>query len=151
MNNKNILLMAISAIMVLFLLPGCQSVSVPDEVEITEIFLEYPDLDLTDYIGKYINFFGTIEFSYLTTCDDQIDDDLACQLYLLDSPHKINVVMGLNRDNITTSGNIIFSDGTTEEPDPWGQISALFTGQVRECDEQNACVIDIYQIDKFEE
>jgi hypothetical protein len=131
---------------ILLFMTACQSISVPEDVESTSVFINYDDL--SNFVGEYVNFNATIEFSYLTTCDEQIEGDNACQLYLKESPHTINIVMGLNRNNITTSGNIIFSDGSTEEADPWGQIPALFTGKVRECDEQKACVIDIYQIDK---
>jgi hypothetical protein len=134
---------------ILLFIPACQRTRLLEEVESTHVFLQYDDL--SDYVGKYVSFYGTIDFAYYTDCDEQIDGDDACPLYMKDSPHTMNIVLGLKRSNITTSGNIIFSDGTQEESDVWGHISGIFTGKVRECDDQKACVIDIYQIDKPEE
>jgi hypothetical protein len=149
MTIKKSFLMVSFIFTILLLMTACQRTSVPEEIESTHVFLQYDDL--SDYVGKYVSFYGTIEFAYYTDCDEQIDGDDACPLYLLDSPHTMNIVLGLKRSNITTSGNIIFSDGTQVESDVWGHISGIFTGKVRECDDQKACVIDIYQIDKPEE
>lgn len=132
------------------LLTGCQQqFGPPEDIEFEPVSFGFEDL--SDYVGEYIKFVATIEFAYYTDCDAEIDGFDACPLYLKDSPHIVNVVMGLSKNSITSSGNIIFSDGTKVEPDPWGRINAVFMGKVRECNQEKECLIDVYQIDQFDE
>lgn len=148
MLKKNIFLIVSQLLSTLLLITGCQGVSVPEDIESKWISLHYDDV--SNFIGEFVDFDGTIEFSYYTDCDEQIEERDSCLLFLMDSPHRINIILEGGENTIDTSGNIHFSDGTYQKPDPWGHISAHFTGKVRDCDEQKACVIDIYQIDKLE-
>ena len=131
------------------LLAGCHQFSPPENVEFKPVSLMFEDI--SGYAGKYIKFVATIEFAYYTDCDAEVDGFEACPLYLKDSPHIINIVMGSSKNNINTSGNIILSDGTRIEADVFGRIHAVFSGKVRECNQEQACIIDIYQIDAFDD
>jgi hypothetical protein len=139
----------ILALSIFALLTGCQQFDPPENVEFEPVSLMFEDI--SDYAGEYIKFVATIEFAYYTDCDAEVDGFDACPLYLKDSPHMINVVLGSSKNSINTSGNIIFSDGTRIEADVFGRIRAVFMGKVRECDQEKSCLIDIYQIDPFKE
>lgn len=131
------------------LVTGCQQFGPPEDVEFEPVSFMFEDI--SGYAGEYIKFVATIEFAYYTDCDAEVDGLDACPLYLKDSLHILNVVLGSSKNNINTSGNIILSDGTRIETDVFGQIRAVFSGKVRECDQEKACIIDVYQIDPFDE
>ena len=147
MDRKNIWLIVVFGIFAL--LTGCQQFGPPENTEFEPISFMFDDV--STYVDQFIKFVATIEFAYYTDCDVEVDGFDACPLYLKDSPHIIYVVLGSSKNNINTSGDIVFNDGTRIEADVFGQIRAVFSGKVRECDQEKACIIDIYQIDPFDE
>jgi hypothetical protein len=76
-----------------------------------------------------------------------INDDDACQLHMDKITHVVNIIVGLNKNNVTYSGKIIYSDGKTVEASIFGLVPAGITGLVKTCNDQKSCVIDVYQLD----
>ena len=147
MKNKNLLLSCIFLLLLVPISAACQKIDAPKDVQIIEIPPpQYLD-EIPNHIGEYVKFFGEIEIPYSVTCDEVINDDDACQLHLAELTHVVNIIVGLNKNNVTYSGKVIYSDGKTVEPSIFGGIPAGITGLVKSCDEQKSCVIDVYQLD----
>jgi hypothetical protein len=126
---------------------ACQKISAPENVQIIEIPPPQYQDEIPNHIGEFISFKGKIEFAYLVTCKEKINDDDACKLYLHETAHTLNIIVGLNKNNVTSSGNIIYNDGKTVKPDMFGLVPATITGLVKKCDDQKSCAIDVYQLD----
>jgi hypothetical protein len=134
-------------LILVFTSAACQKIDAPEDVQIIEIPPpQYMD-EIPDHVGEYVKFFGEIEIPYSVICDEVINDDDACQLHLTELTHVVNIIVGLNKNNVTYSGKLIYSDGNTVEESIFGGIPAEITGLVKSCDEQNSCVIDVYQMD----
>jgi hypothetical protein len=126
---------------------ACQKISVPENAQVIKIPPPQYQDEIPNHIGEFISFNGEIEFTYLVKCDQEINDDDACKLYLHETAHVVNIIMGLNKNNVTSSGKIIYSDGRTVKPDVFGLVPAEITGLVKKCDDQKSCIIDVYQLD----
>ena len=126
---------------------ACQKISAPDDVQIIEIPPPQYQDEISNHIGEFISFSGEIEFPYYAACKEKINDDNACKLYLHETAHALNIIVGLNKNNVTSSGKIIYSDGKTVKPDIFGLVPAGITGLVKKCNGPKSCVIDVYQLD----
>ena len=147
MKNKNIPLSCLFLLILVSTTAACQKISVPENAQIITIPPpQYVD-EIPDHIGEIVKFSGEIEIPYSVTCDEVINNDDACQLRLDEITHVVNIIVGLNKNNVTYSGKIIYSNGDTVEPSIYGFIPAEITGLVKACDEQKSCVIDAYQLD----
>jgi hypothetical protein len=126
---------------------ACQKISVPKNAQIIKVPPpQYKD-EIPDHIGKFVNFYSEIEIPNSVICDEMINDDDACQLHLDKITHVVNIIVGLNKNNVTYSGKIIYSDGNTVEASIFGLVPAGITGLVKACNDQKSCVIDVYQLD----
>jgi hypothetical protein len=128
---------------------ACQSVSVPKAAKVIDVPPPaLKDIDvIPEHVGEFVRFEAEIEFPYRVLCSEQINDDDACPLLIHDTAHTINIINGLNKNNVTTSSQIIFSDGSHGEPDIFGLVAARITALVKKCDEKKVCELDAYQID----
>jgi hypothetical protein len=126
---------------------ACQKISVPENVKVIEIPPPQYQDNISEHIGEFINFDGEIEIPYKAACNEEINGDDACRLYLHETAHVVNIIVGLNKNNVTFSGKIIYSDGKTIEANIFGLVPAGITGLVKKCDDQKSCVIDVYQLD----
>ena len=145
MNKKKILALFILQSGLLLVLSACQdtSISLPADARAMEV---WPEEDFSAYTGKFITFWGEIIIpDYKVDCDKEIDGYKACPLHLNESPHILHIVMGSKPNNITSDGEINIR-GVVRTDAASGFITTQITGLVRECDDQQACVIDIYQL-----
>ena len=147
MKMKNIFLVCFFLLILISSTAACQKINVPKDAQTIEIPPpKYMD-EIPDHVGEFVKFGGEIVIPYSVICDEEINGDDACQLHLDETAHVVNIIVGLNKNNVTYSGKIIYSDGNTVEPSIFGSIPAGITGLVKECDEQKSCVIDVYQLD----
>lgn len=129
------------------ILVACQKIDVPKDAQVIELPPpKYMD-ELSNHVGEFVSFFSEIEIPYSVTCTEEINGDDACPLHLTELEHMVNIIAGLNKNNISYSGKIIFSDGSSAEADWFGKVPARITGLVKECKAQNFCTIDVYQLD----
>ncbi len=147
MKNNSILLSCLLLLILVTTTAACQKISVPKNTQIIVIPPpQYID-EIPNHIGEFVNFYGEIEIPTSVICDEVINDDDACQLHLDEITHVVNIIVGLNKNNVTYSGKIIYSDGNTVEASIFGLVPAGITGLVKACDDQKSCVIDVYQLD----
>jgi hypothetical protein len=147
MKKKRIFLICLFLLILVSIASACQKISVPKNAQVIEVPPPHYMDEIPNHIGEFVHFFGEIDIPSSVICDERINDDDACQLHLVDTSHVVNVIVGLNKNNVTYSGKIIYSDGKTFEGPIFGGIPAGITGLVKECDDQKSCVIDVYQLD----
>jgi len=144
---KNITLACLFLLMLVSSAAGCQKIDVPKDAQIIELPPpKYID-EISDHVGEFVNFYGEVDIPYSVICNEVINGDDACPLRLDGTTHVVNIIAGLNKNNVSYSGKIIYSDGKTVESSIFGLVPAGITGLVKECDAQNSCVIDVYKLD----
>lgn len=128
-------------------LAACQKISVPKDAQVIALPPLTIQDDISKDVGEYIRVTARIEIPYQVQCDQKIEKNDACPLYVNDFKHIVNGIVGLNKNNVTTSGKIIYSSGETVSEGVFGGIPVIITGFVRQCTDQDHCVVDAYQLD----
>jgi hypothetical protein len=144
---KHIFPFCFLSLSLIFSIVACQKISVPENVKIIEIPPPQYQDKISEHVGEFINFDGVIEIPYRVVCSEEINGDDACKLYLHETAHVVNIIVGLNKNNVTYSGKIIYSDGKTVEANIFGLVPAGITGLVKKCNDQKSCAIDVYQLE----